>query len=60
MEAKTYRNRTILESELTPQQIQRPHRVGGHSKEARWTVITCEGKDTNSRVSRKNIYYSYV
>ena len=46
-------SRTRLESELPPQQVQRPAQVGGHSREARWTVTPSKGKDSDSSDSRK-------
>jgi len=49
LEARTHRNRTRLEFELPPQQVQS---VGGHPMEVRWTVTPSEGKDSDSSDSK--------
>ena len=53
LQARTQRRRTRLESELPPQQVQRPAQVGRHPREVRWTVTPSERKDSDSSDSRK-------
>ena len=47
------RSRTRLESELPHSRSRDQHGVGGHPREVRWTVISREGKDSDSSDSRK-------
>ena len=56
LEARTQRSVTKLEPELLPQQVQAvldQCSVGGHLREVKYTVSTSEGKDIDSRDSRK-------
>ena len=53
MEARIYKSRTRLESELPPNKSRDKCSVGGYPREVRWTVTPREGKDANSRDSSK-------
>jgi len=53
LEGRTHRSRARLEYSCPHNRSRDQHRVGGHPREARWTVTPGKGKDSDSSDSRK-------
>ena len=54
-----HRGRTRLESEQPPQHVQRSVQRWRASSGGKWTVIPSEGKDSDSRDSRKHYLFLF-